>query len=82
MLSSILNSDTAIEVNIRVIRVFTKLREYALTHRDILIQLSKLEKEVKGNSRDISNIFAVLKELIEKQVRTAPRNRIGFKHYD
>ncbi len=81
-MSSILNSDTSIEVNIRVIRVVTKLREYALTHRDILIQLSKLEKEVKGNSRDISNIFAGLKELIEKQVRTAPRNRIGFKHYD
>ena len=33
MLSSILNSDVAIEVNIRIIRVFTKLREYALTHK-------------------------------------------------
>ena len=57
MLSSILNSKTAIEVNIRVIRVFTKLREYALTHKDILLQLAKLEKEVKGNSKDIENIF-------------------------
>ena len=79
MLSSILNSDTAIEVNIRIIRVFTKLREYALTHKEILLQLAKLEKEVKGNSRDIENIFAVLKELIEKQSRPLPRNRIGFK---
>ncbi|MCB0710448.1 MAG: ORF6N domain-containing protein, partial [Chitinophagaceae bacterium] len=51
MLSSILNSDTAIEVNIRIIRVFTKLREYALTHKEILLQLAKLEKEVKGNSK-------------------------------
>ena len=67
MLSSDLNSDVAIEVNIRIIRVFTKLREYALTHNEILIQLSKLEKEVKGNSKDIENIFMVLKELIEKQ---------------
>ena len=57
MLSSILNSDVAIEVNIRIIRVFTKLREYALTHKDILLQLAKLEKEVKGNSKDIENIF-------------------------
>jgi hypothetical protein len=82
MLSSILNSDTAIEVNIRIIRVFTKLREYALTHKEILLQLSKLEKEVKGNSKDIENIFIVLKELLEKERQPTPRNRIGFKQYD
>lgn len=57
MLSSVLNSKVAIEVNIRIIRVFTKLREYAMTHKEILLQLSKLEKEVKGNSSDIENIF-------------------------
>ena len=80
MLSSILNSKTAIEVNIRIIRVLTKLREYALTHKEILLQLAKLEKEVKGNSKDIENIFMVLKELIEKQSKPAqPRERIGFK---
>jgi hypothetical protein len=61
MLSSGLNSDTAIEVNIRIIRVFTRLREYALTHKDILLQLAKLEKEVNGNNKDIENIFMVLK---------------------
>jgi hypothetical protein len=80
MLSSILNSDIAIEVNIRIIRVFTKLREYALTHKEILLQLSKLEKEVKDNSKDIENIFMVLKELIEKQATPQqPRRTIGFK---
>jgi hypothetical protein len=82
MLSSVLNSKTAIEVNIRVIRVFTKIRQYALTHKEILLQLAKLEKETKGNSKDIENIFAVLKELIEKQSKPTPRSRIGFKHYD
>jgi len=82
MLSSILNSDVAIEVNIRIIKVFTKLREYALTHKEILLQLLKLEKEVKGNSKDIENILMVLKELIEKQRNPNPRNKIGFKNYD
>ncbi len=82
MLSSILNSKTAIEVNIRIIRVFTKLREYALTHKEILLQLSKLEKEVTGNSKDIENIFIVLKELLEKESKPTPRNKIGFKQYD
>ena len=82
MLSSVLNSDVAIEVNIRIIRVFTKLKEYALTHKEILVQLAKLEKEVKGNSKDIENIFIVLKELIEKQSAPKPRNKIGFRRSD
>jgi ORF6N domain len=85
MLSCILNSKTAIEVNLRVVRVFVKVREYALTHKEILMQLGKLEKEVKGNSKDIENIFMVLKELIEKQSTPPPppkRNTIGYKQYD
>lgn len=86
MLSSVLNSETAIAVNIRIIRVFTKMREFALTHKDILTQLARLEKEVvtnnrtaERNSKDIENIFMVLKELIEKQNKPAPRNKIGFR---
>jgi ORF6N domain len=89
MLSSILSSKTAIEVNIRIIRVFTKMREFALTHKEILMQLAKLEKEVSNNNRhteknskDIENIFMVLKELLEKEKKPAPRNKIGFKQYD
>ncbi|MFM9909688.1 MAG: ORF6N domain-containing protein [Chitinophagaceae bacterium] len=83
MLSSVLNSDVAIEVNIRIIRVFTKLKEYALTHNEILVQLGKLEKEVKVNNKDIENIFLVLKELLDKQNKPMlPRNKIGFKNYD
>jgi phage regulator Rha-like protein len=82
MLSCILNSKTAIEVNLRVVRVFVKMREYALTHKEILLQLAKLEKEVKGNSKDIENIFMVMKELIEKHSTPGPRSKIGFKQYD
>jgi hypothetical protein len=82
MLSSILNSNIAIEVNIRIIRVFTKMREFALTNKEILLQLTT-EKEVKGNNNDIENIFIVLKELIEKQQKPSPpRNKIGFKNYE
>lgn len=89
MVSSILNSKTATEVNIRIIRVFTKLREFALTHKEILLHLAKLKKEISDNNRntdkntkDIENVFAVLKELIEKDARPSPRNKIGFKHYE
>lgn len=82
MLSSVLSSDTAIEVNIRIIRVFTRMRDYALTNKEILLQLATLEKQVKKNGGDIENIFAVLKELISKQQKSSPGSRIGFRHYD
>jgi len=83
MLSGVLNSQTAISVNISIIRVFTKLRKYALTHKEILLQLAALRKDVHENKRDVENIFLVLKELIEKQSTPGHRkSRIGFKHYD
>jgi hypothetical protein len=50
MLSSVLNSETAIEVNIRIIRVFTKMRELLLTHKDILVRLEQVEKETGRRS--------------------------------
>ncbi|MBL7729110.1 MAG: ORF6N domain-containing protein [Dinghuibacter sp.] len=82
MLSSVLNSDIAIEVNIRIIRVFTKMREFALTNKEVLLQLAKLERDVKKNSQDIEHVFVVIKELLEKQrIPAKPKNRIGFKHY-
>ncbi len=56
--------------------------EYALTHKEVLLQLARLEKEVKGNSKDIENIFMVLKELLEKESKPTQRNKIGFKNYD
>jgi ORF6N domain len=80
MLSGILNSDIAIEVHIRIIRVFVKMREYALTNKEILMHIAKMEQEVKGNTKDIENIFVVIKELIEKQQKPiVPREPIGFK---
>lgn len=82
MLSSVLNSEIAIAVNIRIIRVFTKLKDFALTNKDVLAQLAKLERDMKGNSLDIEYIFKVLKELIQKQSQPVVRNKIGFKQHD
>lgn len=77
MLSCILNSSTAIEVNIRVIRIFTKLREMILTHKDILLKLEQLEKKVGQQDDDIKLIFDYLKELLHQ--KTEPMRKIGFK---
>ncbi len=79
MLSGILNGKTAIEVNIRIMRTFTRLRKYVLTHREIGLQLTMLEQEVKGNTRNIEHIFLVLRELIEKPREPQIRKRIGFE---
>lgn len=87
MLSGVLNSDRAIEVNIRIIRIFTKLREMLLTHKDILVKLEKIENELmKQDSRTAKNedniqmIFEALKQLLNPPQE--PRKRIGFKSDD
>lgn len=78
MLSCILNSRTAIEVNIRVIRIFTKLREMVLTHKDILLKLEQIERRVGQHDDDIKLIFDYLKELLNP--KTEPMRKIGFRH--
>jgi hypothetical protein len=77
MLSCILNSTTAVEVNIRVIRIFTKLREMVLTHKDILLKLEQIERKVGQQDDDIRLIFDYLKELLNP--KTEPLRTIGFK---
>jgi hypothetical protein len=87
MLSGVLNSDRAIEVNIRIIRIFTKLREMLLTHKDILLKMEKVEKnmmqqdgKMKQYEKDIQIIFEALKQLLNPP--REPRKRIGFKPDD
>ena len=80
MLSSVLNSETAIRVNIQIIRVFTKMRELLLTHKDILLQLEKIEKKLTGHDEDIQLIFQYLKQLLNPP--RPPRNKIGFRRKD
>jgi phage regulator Rha-like protein len=77
MLSSVLNSKTAIQVNIQIIRVFTKMRELLFIHKDIMLQLQKLEKKVASHDEDIAMIFKCLKELLNPP--QPPRRRIGFR---
>ena len=78
MLSSVLNSERAILVNIHIIRIFTKLREMLLTHKDILLKLEKLERKAMQHDGDIKLIFKYLKELFNPP--TEPIRKFGFKH--
>ena len=77
MLSSVLNSERAILVNIHIIRVFTRMREILLKHKDVLLKLEQLERKVLRNDDDIKLIFDYLKELLNP--KTSPMRKIGFK---
>ena len=82
MLSSVLNSDRAIMVNIRVIRVFTKLRSILESHKDILLKIEQLQKIDSEQDEKILLIFEFLKKLEQGQrneVNFRQRKRVGFK---
>jgi hypothetical protein len=86
-LSSVLNSETAIEVNIQIIRIFTRMRELLSTHKDILIKLEQMEQrmmkqgdKLQKHGNDIKLIFEYLKQLLDPpQVQ---RPRISFRRKD
>jgi hypothetical protein len=80
MLSSILNSAIAITVNIQIMRIYTKMREFLLTNQEILLKLEQLERKVDGHDENIRVIFAYLKKLLDPPQQ--PRSRIGFRRKD
>ena len=77
MLSSVLNSQRAIAVNIHIMRVFNKMKEMLLTHKDLLIKMNELESKVANHDKSIKQIFTYFKQLLKQEVE--PRNQIGFK---
>ena len=82
MLSSILNSKTAIKVNIQIIRIFTKMREMLITHKELFIELEQIKHKLNENDNNFLLIFEYLKQFEEtKQQKSeqANRKRIGYK---
>ena len=77
MLSSVLHSDRAIQVNLQIMRLFVKMREMVLKHKDILLKINEMEQKVCGHDEKIKLLFNYLKQFIEE--RKSPRQRIGFK---
>lgn len=77
MLSCVLNSERAIDVNIRIIRTFSKMREMILTNKDLLIEMEEIRKKVTGQDDKIDLIFNYLQQFIKEQ--EVPRKRVGYK---
>lgn len=80
MLSSVLNSDKAIAVNIRIIRVFTRMRELISNNEEFWRRLEQVERTLTDQGENIETIFGYLKELLDPEQPS--RRRIGYKRPD
>jgi hypothetical protein len=77
MLSSVLNSKRAIQVNITIMRAFVRLREIAATHKELLHKVTDLEKRYDQNFRAV---FGAIKALMAEKPEPIPvKRRIGFQ---
>jgi hypothetical protein len=85
MLATVLKSKVATEVTINIMRTFTKLREFALTYKDIVIELKNLKEDLKlnrdqtiQNSQHIKTAFELLSQILEDTKETDDKV-MGFK---
>ena len=79
MLSSVLNSDRAIEINILIIRAFVRLRQILLSHKELAKKVEELEKKHDNHEIEITTIFKLLKRLMRpEKIEEKPKGRIGF----
>ena len=79
MLSSVLRSKQANDVNISIMRVYSKMKALLITSKDILLKIEKLENATDKNSAEIKMIFSYIKKLIEPPPVPEKTSRIGFK---
>jgi phage regulator Rha-like protein len=78
MLSSVINSEKAIQVNIAIMRAFVKLRKILSTHKKLAQKLNELETKVAKHDTDIGLIFEAIRQLMASPPEK-PRRMIGFR---
>jgi len=79
MLSSVLRSKKAIQVNIQIMLVFSKVREILLDSLKLKLDIEEIKKRLSNQDKNIELVFTYLDELIKKQQNPSPRKRIGYK---
>lgn len=78
MLSSVLNSDKAIEVNISIMRAFVFIRQYALSHNDLTTKLLELENKYDKQFKDVYEAINFLLQKDVQEIEQKQRRRIGY----
>lgn len=76
MLSSVLNSERAIQVNIAIMRAFVRLRQMIATHKELAQKLIELEKKIEKHDEDIHAVFEVIRKLLVPPEKS--ERQIGF----
>lgn len=76
MLSSVLHSDRAIQVNIQIMRTFTQMRKMLISHKELREKIEKMERKYDGNFRVI---FDVIKRLLKSDPKDSELKIIGFR---
>jgi len=80
MLSSVLRSKIAVHVNIQIMRVFTKLREMMISHKDLARKIEDLERKFQDHDQKILRIFDAIRQMMAVPEQAGPykRSKIGF----
>lgn len=80
MLASVLHSDRAIDVNIQIMRVFVRLKEYILSHKDLAKKIEDLERKFKEHDKKFILVFEAIKQLLNESIEPdQSKEPIGFK---
>lgn len=80
MLSSVLRSKRAIQVNIAIMRAFVKLRQILSTHKALAHKLEQLERKIEKHDGEIRTIFEAIRQLMTPLEK--PKRRIGFHSHN
>jgi len=76
MLSSVLRSERAIQVNIQIIRVYTKMKQILFDNKELWLKIEKIEQSLIKKDEEVKAIFKILKKLLMQEQK--PRTEIGF----
>jgi len=85
MLSTVLNSEYATEINIQIIKVFTKIRSILQSNNEIIAELEQMKSMLSEHDNNIVLIFELLEKLEEdkqQQIDQQNREKIGYKRYN
>ncbi len=80
MLSSVLNSEIAIDVNIAIMRAFVMMRQFALTYQELSEKLIELEKLHNQKFDDIQQVLTYLIQKDKQQTQQSNRKEVGYKN--
>lgn len=79
ILSSVLNSPKAIQVNIQIMRIFTNIRQLLADNTELRLEVEQIKQKVGNHSKNIELVFQYLDELLEKKEKPALRKQMGYK---